>query len=211
MSKSLTVHHQDTLESRPDTRLPDVHQDTFSKTTLGFWMYLMTDGLLFATLFCTYAVLHHETFGGPPSQKLFNLSLAFTETMILLLSSATCGLGILSAVRNKKNHTIAWLAITFLLGATFITMELSEFNHLIQEGNSWQRSAFLSAFFTLVGTHGLHVLAGLLWTLILILQVFRQGINVITFRRLVTFSLFWHFLDLVWIFIFTFVYLMGVI
>ena len=211
MTKPLTIHHQDTLEPYADTRIPDPHQDTFSKTTLGFWIYLMTDCLLFATLFTTYAVLHNGTFGGPSSRQLFSLSTAFAETMILLFSSLTCGLGMLSALQNKSRQVIAWLAVSFLLGASFITLELNEFTHLVQGGNSWTRSAFLSSFFTLVGTHGLHVSIGLLWMAVMMVQVFWFGVTVFTFRRLVIFSLFWHFLDLIWIFIFTFVYLMGVI
>lgn len=210
MIKPLAIHHYDTLDAYPDTSLPDPHQDTFSKTVLGFWMYLMTDCLLFATLFTTYAVLHNSTFGGPSSHDLFSLSTAFAETMILLFSSVTCGFGMLASLRNRKNFVILWFAITFLLGASFIAMELHEFSHLVQEGNSWRKSAFLSSFFTLVGTHGIHVSIGLLWMAVMMVQVFLQGINVDTFRRLVVFSLFWHFLDLVWIFIFTFVYLMGV-
>ena len=145
MSKSLTIHHQDTLESHPDVRLPDQHQDTLSKTTLGFWIYLMTDSLLFATLFATYAVLHNETFGGPTSRDLFSLSTAFAETMILLLSSVTCGLGMLCALQNKKNQLIAYLALSFLLGTCFVAIELTEFTQLFQEGNSWEKSAFLSS------------------------------------------------------------------
>lgn len=207
--KPLTVHHAP--EPFPDTRLPDPHQDTFSKTVLGFWMYLMTDCILFGALFTTYAVLHNSTFGGPSSRDLFNLSTAFIETMILLFSSVACGLGMLSALKNKKKDVIAWFALAFILGASFVAMELHEFSHLIQEGNSWRRSAFLSSFFTLVGTHGLHVSMGLLWMMVVMIQVFLSGVTVNTFRRLVVFSLFWHFLDLVWIFIFTFVYLMGVI
>jgi cytochrome o ubiquinol oxidase subunit 3 len=211
MTKSLTIHYQDTIEKFPDTRTPDPHQDAFSRTTQGFWIYLMTDCLLFAALFCTYAVLHTQTFGGPSSQQLFSLSTAFTETMILLFSSVTCGFGMLSALRNKKNAVVAWLALSFLLGASFIVMELTEFTHLVQDGHSWRKSAFLSSFFTLVGTHGLHVSIGLLWMAVMMVQVFLLGVTIETFRRLVVFSLFWHFLDLVWIFIFTFVYLMGVI
>lgn len=211
MSKPLTIHHQDTLEPHPDTHLPDQHQDVFSKTTLGFWMYLMTDSLLFATLFCAYAVLHIETFDGPSARNLFSLTTAFTETMILLLSSVTCGLAMLSALRNKKNQVNAWLAISFLLGVCFVIIELTEFTQLFQEGNSWKRSAFLSSFFALVSTHGIHVSFGLLWMIVMMIQVFRLGVTATTFRRLITFNMFWHFLDLVWIFIFTFVYLMGVI
>jgi cytochrome o ubiquinol oxidase subunit 3 len=211
MNKPLTIHHQDRLEPNADTRVPDPHQDTFSKTTLGFWIYLMTDCLLFATLFITYAVLRSQTFGGPSSRELFSLTTSFVETMILLFSSVACGLGLLSSLRNEKNKVIAWLAVAFLLGASFIAIELSEFTHLVQEGNSWKRSAFLSSFFTLVGMHGLHVSIGLIWIIVIMAQVFCLGITTLTFRRLVTFSLFWHFLDLVWIFIFTFVYLLGVI
>lgn len=211
MTNSATIHHQDTLEPHPDTRTPDPHHDVFSKTTLGFWMYLMTDCLLFATLFCAYAVLHPETFGGPSSRELFSLSTSFVETMILLFSSVSCGLSLLSAAQSKKKATLFWLAITLILGAAFIAIELIEFTHLVQEGNSWRRSAFLSSFFTLVGTHGLHVSSGLIWMLVMMAQVAFMGITAITFRRLVLFNLFWHFLDLIWIFIFTFVYLMGVV
>jgi cytochrome o ubiquinol oxidase subunit III len=209
MTDSYLIHH--TVEAHPDTSVPDSHQDHFSKTVLGFWIYLMTDSLLFGTLFTTYAVLHNNTFGGPSSQDLFSLPMTFVETMILLVSSVTCGVAVLSAVREKKNSVITWLAITFLLGASFVAIELHEFYGLIHEGHSWKTSAFLSSFFTLVGTHGLHVSVGLLWVAVMIGQVLYQGINLDTFRRLVVFSLFWHFLDLIWIFIFTFVYLMGVI
>jgi cytochrome o ubiquinol oxidase subunit 3 len=214
MSQSWTtpIHHQDTLETYADTRLPDTHQDTFSKNVLGFWLYLMTDCLLFASLFSTYAILHQRTFGGPSGRDIFSLPLVFTETMILLFSSVTCGLAILSSLkRTQKNQVLIWLAISFLLGAIFVAIELHEFTHLVREGFSWKVSAFLSSYFALVGTHGLHVSFGLLWLAVMIAQVLWLGVNVDTFRRLVIFSLFWHFLDVVWIFIFTFVYLMGVI
>lgn len=206
---ALNIHH--TVDPNADISLPDSHQDTFSKTVLGFWMYLMTDCILFGALFTTYAVLHNSTFGGPSSRDLFTLSTAFTETMILLCSSVTCGFGMLASLKKRKNQVIAWFGVTFLLGASFIALELHEFSHLVREGHSWTQSAFLSSFFTLVGTHGLHVSIGLLWMMVMMIQVFIAGVTVITFRRLVVFSLFWHFLDLVWIFIFTFVYLMGVI
>lgn len=171
----------------------------------------MTDCILFGSLFATYAVLHHQTFGGPTSRDLFQLSTAFTETMILLGSSVTCGLGLLAAVKGNKSQVLGWLAASFLLGTSFVAIELHEFTHMVWEGNSWQRSAFLSSFFTLVGTHGTHVSVGLLWLAVVMAQVGFVGINITTFRRLVVFGLFWHFLDLVWIFIFTFVYLMGVL
>lgn len=206
---SLTVHHAP--DRNADTTTPDPHQDTFSKTVLGFWIYLMTDCIIFATLFATYAVLYPNTYGGPSSHDLFSLTTSFAETIILLFSSVACGFAMLSALKDKKKHVIGWFALTFLLGASFITLELAEFYHLVQEGYGWTRSAFLSAFFTLVGTHGLHVSIGLLWMAVLMVQVHFNGINVFTFRRLVVFSLFWHFLDVIWIFIFTLVYLMGVI
>lgn len=207
--KLLSTHH--VHDPFADTRVPDPHQDTFTKNVLGFWIYLMTDCLVFATLFCTYAVLHDNTFGGPNSRDLYSLPNAFLETMILLCSSVTCGFAMLSSLQNKKHHVIFWLAISFILGASFIALELNEFHGMIESGNIWTRSAFLSSFFALVGTHGLHVSIGLLWMFIMILQVLFKGIVIDTFRRLVIFSLFWHFLDLVWIFIFTFVYLMGVL
>lgn len=207
--ESLTIHHK--ADPRASTKLPDPHQDTFSKTVLGFWMYLMSDCIIFATLFATYAVLYSSTFGGPSAKDIISLPTAFTETMLLLLSSVTCGFAMLSSLKNRRIWIIVWLAVTFLLGATFIAFELKEFAHLVQEGNSWTRSAFLSSFFGLVGTHGLHVSVGLVWMIVMMAQIFFLGVTVDTFRRLVLFSLFWHFLDLVWIFIFTFVYLIGVI
>lgn len=205
------IHHEETLSLPADIHTPDPHQDTFAKNVLGFWLYLMTDCLLFASLFSTYAILHRKTFGGPTSQEIFSLSLAFAETMILLFSSLTCGLAILSSLKNKKEQVIAWLVISFALGATFVGLELNEFTQLVEEGRSWTVSGFLSSYFALVGTHGLHVSIGLLWMAVIIAQICWQSINLDTFRRLIIFSLFWHFLDVVWIFIFTFVYLMGVI
>lgn len=202
------IHHA--KDPYADTSVPDPHQEPFSKTVLGFWIYLMTDCLLFATLFATHAVLMHSTFGGPSGKEIFSLKTAFIETMILLFSSVSCGFAMLSSLKDKKKHVIGWLIATLLLGASFIAMELHEFHHLIAEGNGPDRSAFLSSFFTLVGTHGLHVSFGLLWLIVMLLQLYFKGITITTFRRLVVFSLFWHFLDVVWIFIFTFVYLIGV-
>jgi cytochrome o ubiquinol oxidase subunit 3 len=181
------------------------------KTIIGFWVYLMTDCVLFASLFATYAVLHNNTFGGPSGKDLFNLPYVLAETLILLTSSFTSGLGLLAAYRGAKAQVIAWLSVTFILGASFVTMEVSEFARLAHAGNSWRRSGFLSAFFTLVGTHGLHITVGLIWMLVLLIQVLRRGLGPNTVRRLTLFSLFWHFLDLIWIFIFTMVYLLGVL
>ena len=199
-----------TLTAHP-TGFPDPHQDAFSKNVLGFWIYLMTDCVLFATLFATYAVLHKGTFGGPSAHDLFELPTVIAETTVLLLSSLTCGFGLLSALRDKKHLVLFWMSISFLLGATFVGLEIREFAGIIHQGYDWTTSAFLSSFFTLVGTHGTHVSVGLLWMLVVLPQIALRGITPTTFRRLVCFSLFWHFLDLVWIFIFTFVYLMGII
>lgn len=189
----------------------DPHQEVYSKHEMGFWLYLMTDCMLFGTLFVTHAVLQNNTFGGPSSKELFSLTTAFIETMILLCSSVCCGFSLLSAQKSRKSHAIGWLVVTFLLGLSFIGMELHEFYGLVESGNPWSRSAFLSSFFTLVGTHGLHVSFGLLWSAVMLAQLTFFGITVDTFRRLAIFGMFWHFLDLIWIFIFTFVYLMGVI
>lgn len=179
------------------------------RTILGFWIYLMTDCVLFASLFATYAVLRANNFGGPDSTELFNMPYVLVETLILLTSSFTCGLAILAAQRKQKQMVIRWLAVTAVLGLTFLGLEINEFYHLAQEGNSWTRSGFLSAFFTLVGTHGLHIATGLLWMFVMIRQVYRRGLTRHVTRRLTMLSLFWHFLDLVWIFIFTIVYLFG--
>lgn len=195
MATSLVLKHQ---------------QEAFSKTILGFWIYLMTDAILFCTLFATYGILYNSTFGGPGTHDIYDLSLALGETFTLLFSSLTSGLGLLAAAKNKKGQLLAWFGITFLLGLAFILMEGYEFSHLIKHGNDWTKSAFLSSYFTLVGTHGLHVSIGLLWLFVMILQVSFKGLTMDVCRRLVCFNMFWHFLDLVWIFIFTFVYLIGV-
>jgi cytochrome o ubiquinol oxidase subunit 3 len=179
------------------------------KTNFGFWVYLMTDLLMFATLFATYAVLQGNTFGGPAARDIFNLPFALIETLILLTSSFTSGLGVLAARQKNKTQVFVWFGITFLLGITFLSMEFSEFGRLIADGNSFQRSAFLSSFFTLVGTHGLHIASGLLWMVILFGYIIKRGLTDNMVRKLTLLSLFWHFLDIVWIFIFTIVYLFG--
>jgi cytochrome o ubiquinol oxidase subunit 3 len=182
-----------------------------SKNLLGFWIYIMTDCVLFATLFATFAVLRNNTFGGPSGAELFSLPFVLVETMLLLTSSFTCGLGLLAARQKEKNQVLAWFGATFVMGLSFLTMELTEFSHLANEGHSWTANAFLSSFFTLVGTHGLHITIGLIWMIVLMLQVAKRGLGRHTIRRLTLLSLFWHFLDIVWIFIFTIVYLTGAI
>ena len=204
----MTIHY--TPDAHPDLNVPDPHQDAYSRSILGFWTYLMTDCLLFGTLFATYGVLHLSTFGGPGPKELFSLPEAFIETMLLLFSSVTCGLAMLASIKMNKTKVLLWLGMTFILGFAFLAMEMREFYHLIEGGNSFTRSAFLSSFFTLVGTHGAHITTGLIWIIVMVAQLFYYGITVDTFRRLAVFSMFWHFLDLIWIFIFTFVYLMGV-
>jgi cytochrome o ubiquinol oxidase subunit III len=186
-----------------------LHHDINSKTYLGFWIYLMTDLVLFASLFATFIVLRNNTFGGPGGNELFSLPFVLTETMILLFSSYLCGLAMLSVHANKRRLAFALFGATFAFGLTFLGLELHEFAKLYNEDNSWQRSGFLSAYFTLVGTHGLHITVGLLWLAVLGWQVAICGFTTHTVRRLTLFSLFWHFLDIVWIFIFTIVYLMG--
>ncbi len=180
-----------------------------NKTVFGFWVYIMTDCVLFASLFATYAVLHNNTYGGPSGSELFKLPAILAETLILLTSSFTCGLAMLAAHRGERQKTINWFAVTLCLGIAFLSMEMIEFSSLAQEGNSWTRSGFLTSFFTLVGTHGLHIAIGLLWTVVLIARIAKKGLTPSTVKRLTMLSLFWHFLDIVWIFIFTIVYLMG--
>jgi cytochrome o ubiquinol oxidase subunit 3 len=180
------------------------------KYILGFWVYLMTDLIMFAALFATYAVLRNSTFGGPSGGTLFSLPSALAETFILLTSSFTCGLATLAAHRGKARQTMAWFGVTFVLGITFLTLELREFSGFIASGNGPQRSAFLSSFFTLVGTHGLHIAVGLLWMIVSMVQIKLRGLTPAVTSKLSRLALFWHFLDLVWIFIFTVVYLMGV-
>lgn len=199
----------DTLNPSMAINISNADYQKTSKTTFGFWVYIMTDCVLFASLFATYAVLHHNTFGGPSGQTLFSLPNVLAETLILLTSSFTCGLGILSARARHKNKVLFWFFITFLLGIAFLFLELTEFRHLVITGNSWRRSGFLSAFFTLVGTHGLHISVGLLWLFILLAKIVSNGLSKNNLRQLTLFSIFWHFLDIIWIFIFTIVYLMG--
>jgi cytochrome o ubiquinol oxidase subunit 3 len=180
-----------------------------STTVFGFWAYLMTDLVLFAALFATYAVLRSGTFGGPLPFQLFDARFALTETVILLCSSFCCGLALLAARTGSAARALAALGATFLLGAAFVALEVSEFARFIGMGAGPSRSAFLSSYFALVGTHGLHVAIGLLWLLALAIAIARRGLRAATVRRLALFALFWHFLDLVWIFIFTIVYLFG--
>ncbi len=177
------------------------------RTMFGFWVYLMTDLLMFTVLFAVYAVLHASTAGGPAGRELFSLPLVLTETVLLLTSSFSCGLGIIAARRSDKNQLLAWFGLTFVLGLAFLSMELTEFSKLIHEGHTLSSSAFLSSFFILVGTHGLHIIVGLLWMAVVLAFVLKRGLTPPMLRKLTLLSMYWHFLDIVWIFIFTIVYL----
>lgn len=189
--------------------LLSIEKQNSSKSYLGFWLYIMSDCVIFATLFATFAVLQGASFGGPTGTDLFSLKFVFIETMILLTSSFTAGLALLAMKARNKRLALQFFAITFLLGLAFLGMELHEFSSFINEGSSWRRSAFMSAFFTLVGTHGLHITAGLTWLSFLFVKIYKNGINKINLKRANLFALFWHFLDIIWIFIFTLVYLRG--
>ena len=178
-------------------------------TLLGFWLYLMSDCLIFAVLFATYAVFGRSYAAGPSGADLFDLKLVAVNTALLLLSSITYGFAMIGAQHGRRGVVLGWLAVTGLLGLGFLGIELYEFAHLIHEGAGPQRSAFLSSFFTLVGTHGLHVTFGTLWLVTLMIQVSKHGLIPENKRRLMCLSMFWHFLDVVWIGVFTFVYLMG--
>lgn len=188
------------------TTANQTHGDT---SILGFWIYLMTDCILFGSLFATYIVLHNNTFGGPDGSLLFDMPAVLVETLVLLTSSFTCGLAMLAVRQRNIKQSMLWFSFTFALGAMFLAMELTEFSQLVAEGNSWQGSGFLSAFFTLVGTHGLHITIGLLWLAVMGWRLLKGGFTASNVRKLTLFSMFWHFLDIIWIFIFTFVYLMG--
>ncbi len=175
----------------------------------GFWIFILSDMVMFSALFAAYAVLSGNTAGGPTGAELFNLHNVLIETMCLLLSSYTCGLGALSAERRQPGLFLIFAALTFVLGAAFLFIESTEFAHMVANGAGPSRSGFLSAFFTLVGTHGVHVASGLIALVYLAAQVIAKGLRPAVLRRLLCWSLFWHALDIVWVGVFTLVYLMG--
>jgi cytochrome o ubiquinol oxidase subunit 3 len=187
------------------------HAHSGGSTMLGFWLYLMSDCLIFAVLFATYGVLGRNYAAGPSGADLFDLRLVAVNTAMLLFSSITYGFAMLAMDKGKQAVMQRWLLITGLFGLAFLAIELYEFAHLIREGATPMRSAFLSSFFTLVGTHGLHVTFGLIWLTVLMTQVSKRGLIEANRRRLLCLSMFWHFLDVIWIGVFTFVYLMGVL
>ncbi|MFT3907336.1 MAG: cytochrome o ubiquinol oxidase subunit III [Steroidobacteraceae bacterium] len=199
------------MSGTPEFYLKKEHVHDGNSTLLGFWIYLMSDCLLFAALFATYGVLGGNYAAGPGPKDLFELPLVAVNTTMLLLSSITYGFAMLAMEKKKVGAVQLWLLITALFGAAFVSIELYEFHHLWEIGATPQRSAFLSAFFTLVSTHGLHVSCGLIWLFTLMVQVGKHGLHAANKRRLMCLSMFWHFLDVVWIGVFTFVYLMGVL
>ncbi len=188
---------------------PDTHHDISSNTIFGFWLYLMTDCVMFASFFAAYVVLERGTFGGPTPREIIHLPAALVQTLILLASSFACGMAMLSAPRESKRKLLLWLAGSFLLGSLFFGMQWTELSRLASEGNGWGRSAFLSAYFTLVGTHGAHIVIGLLLMIFFGLQLYSRGFTAAVLRRLTCLRIYWQFIYLIWIFTFTLVYLTG--
>ena len=189
---------------------PDTHHDIASNTLFGFWIYLMTDAILFATLFAAYAVLRTGTAGGPSAKELFHLPNVLIETVLLLISAFTFALAMLSVAKHRLKETTLWGVITFLLGLSFLTMVGEDFMSLIRSGNDWQRSAFLSSYWTLIGIHALHIVFGLLFMIVFFTQGFCWGFVPEVVRRLSCLKMFWFFSYFVWIFMFIIVYLIGV-
>ena len=183
--------------------------DVYEQRAFGFWLYLMSDAIIFSLLFATYAVMARNNAGGPTANTLFSLPNAFTETMLLLFSSITFGLATLAMKSGEKERMLSWLLVTFLLGLGFVGLEIREFHGMVRAGAGPDRSGFLSAFFTLVGCHGLHVSAGILWLLTMMAQVFAKGFRADIERRFLCFALFWHALDIIWVAVFSVVYLIG--
>jgi cytochrome o ubiquinol oxidase subunit 3 len=205
----MTAEMVETTPTRPHEDHGAPHH-TRIVVAYGFWIFILSDIVMFSALFASYAVLSSATAGGPTGAELFNLQNVFVLTMCLLLSSYTCGLMMLSAEQGQLERFAAFAVLTFVLGAAFLALELSEFGEMIRKGAGPWRSAFLSAFFTLVGMHGAHVGAGLVWLSYMAAQVVAKGLSPRVLRRLLCFSLFWHALDIVWVGVMTLVYLMGV-
>ena len=200
------------MSANVNSALPLEYQSEQSRMNIfGFWIFLGAEIILFATLFATYAVMSHRYAGGPTQHDLFEINGVMIETILLLTSSFTCGLAIYEMHRNQKKGLLTWMVITLLLGAGFVGMEVTEFVHYVHEGATMQTSAFLSGFFVLLGTHGLHVSVGIGWAIMIMIQIAKKGLTPITARKAFIIGLYWHFLDVVWIFIFTFVYLKGMV
>lgn len=185
---------------------PDPHHDMYSRTIFGFWLFILSDFILFGVLFATFAVLRKNTFGGPGSLQLLNLDLAFTQTVLLLVASFTAGIGGAFAHRKNKKMTVLFFILTFVFGLSFFIIEMDDFSKLISSGNSWSKSAFLSAFFTVMGTHAAHVIFALIWVPVVLIPLIKNEIGHDEIRRLTCLKMLWQFLNIVWVFIFTFVY-----
>lgn len=194
------VHHE---------KFPDTHHSAEANLYFGFWVYLMTDFILFATLFAAYSVLKNNTNGGATGAELFNLPYVVGQTLILLASSFTCGMAMVALQRAEKNRVLGWFALTFLFGLSFLIWVVGDLAVLVQEGNTWKSNAFLSSYFTLAGLHALHIVFGLLFMILFNLQVKMRGLIPLTIRRITCLSMFWFFSYVVWIFMFTIVYLIG--
>jgi len=203
-----------TIDTVPQEALPSASEAGPAPKRIvvayGFWIFLLSDIVMFAALFASYAVLVRSTAGGPTGAQLFNQTTVAIETACLLVSSYSCGLMSIAVNSRRRLGTYLWALITFALGATFLNLEIREFANMIAIGAAPQRSAFLSAFFTLVGCHGLHVTLGLIWLVVMMVQVSIKGFMPSVQRRLLCFALFWHALDIIWVGLFTVVYLMGV-
>ena len=208
MTNTVTQPHQ---HDAHHDHAPHEHDHHYSDATdvFGFWIYIMTDCVLFSCLFATFIVLFQNTYNGFGMKQLTDLPYVFGETVFLLVSSFTYGMAILSMYKDKLKHVMSWLLVTFVLGCGFVAMEINEFVHIAMEGHGPQTSAAMTSFFSLVGTHGLHVSLGLLWMLILFFQLMTFKLSPAMKRRLTYLGMFWAFLDIVWIFVFTIVYLMG--
>lgn len=198
------------MSAKVDTSLPLEYQTEQNRLNiLGFWIFLGAEIALFATLFAVYAVLSQRYAGGPTHQDIFMMKEVMIQTVLLLTSSFTCGLAIFEMRKGNLKGLITWLIITLGLGAGFLFMEINEFIHYVHEGATMQTSAFLSSLFVLLGTHGAHVTFGIFWAVMVIFQLVKRGLTPVTARKVFIIGLYWHFLDVVWIFIFTFVYLKG--
>lgn len=189
---------------------PDPFNDDYSKTVFGFWLFILTDFVLFGSLFAAFAVLRNSTFGGPSAQELFHLPFNLIQSLILLTASLFAGMAGASAHRKNSKTTIIYYLITFVLGVVFASMVFAEFSRIVTMGHTWKDSAYLSIYFTVVGTLLVHVLFGLLWILLFLSLIFRDGLTMLMIKRLTCLRMFWQFINFVWIFIFTFIYLMGV-
>lgn len=200
------------MSANVNTSLPLEYQTEQSRLNiLGFWIFLGAEIVLFATLFGVYAVLGERYVDGPTLKDIIDMNGVMIQTLLLLTSSFTCGLVIFEMRRNNLKGLLTWLVITLLLGAGFLFMEVKEFMHYVHKGATIQTSAALSSLFTLLGTHGLHVTLGIGWAIMIIIQLVKRGLTPVTARKTFIIGLYWHFLDVVWIFIYTFVYLKGMV